>query len=343
MKKFYLTLIVLFVILQGNAQLKKFNVEVPTPAKFKISDSIQSFTILNRSLTSEFNNYHRDSLQVSFYRNNFEDKRIILDSLVSDTIVKALGELLFESQRFDVVIPVDRNIPRKVSFTKTPERIDWAYAQTICETYDTDALIVLENFATQVVTNYETGKDYINGMATKTHYASMDYYYRAHWRIYDPKTQNVIVDFIMNQDTIFWDNFDYKIVDCFKGIPSVKDAGIETGIKIALDFSEIIAPSWKEETRYYYVTKKPMIDKSIELAAQGNWEEALINWEKYSHQGKGATKSKIMLNMALCYEMLGDIDSAISLAKKSQKIYYREVTNHYIKELLKRQIQLNKN
>lgn len=342
MRSYLYLLIALVFTLQGNAQLKKFNVEIPQPAKFTITDSIQSFTILNRSITNEYKNYNRDSLQVQFYQKNFEGNDIMLDSMVSDTIIQALGELLFESDRYDIVIPTRRNIPREESFTKTPKPLDWSYVKYICDTYNTDALIVLENAAARVVTNYDSGEDWINGMRTKTHYASMDFYSRAHWRVYEPKNENIVVDFIMNQDTIFWDSFEYDIIECFKKLPAIQDANIETGIKIALDFSQIIAPSWVEDTRYYYVTKNPSIDKSIQYAADGNWAEALDNWLQYANSGKSANRSKVMLNVALAYEMNGDLENAIIWAKKSLRVYYREVTNHFLKELLKREAKLNK-
>ncbi|MDA3928121.1 MAG: DUF6340 family protein, partial [Prolixibacteraceae bacterium] len=330
MRKLYFLLVLLFITIQLTAQLKKFQVEVPQAPKFKITDSIQSFTLLNRSLTPEFKNYNEDSLQVAFFRKNFDANLILLDSITSDTTLRVLGELLYDSDRFDIVIPVERNIPRNLSYIKTPSPLDWNYVEEMCDLYKTDALIVLENIATRVVTNYDLNKEYNAYSSYKTHYASIDFYYRAHWRIYYPKSKNIIVDFIMNQDTVFWDNFEYDLIELFKGLPSVKQASTETGIKIALEFSDIISPTWLQETRYYYVTKKAAIDKSIKLASEGNWEEALVNWNQYTNYGNSATRSKIMLNVALAYEMTGDLPNSIEWAQISSQKYYREVTNHYL-------------
>lgn len=342
MQKIVIAVVLILYSLAANAQLKKFTVEVPQSPKFKISDSIQSFTIMNRSMTSEFENFNEDSLQLSFYRKNFETNYILLDSTVADTTIKVLGDLLFNSNRFDVVIPVDRNIPRSMSYLKTPEPLNWTYVKNICDTYNTDALIVLENLALRVVTNYQTGREYANYSNYKTYYASMDYYYRAHWRIYDPKSKNIVVDFIMNQDTIYWDNFTYDLVELFDGLPTVLDAAYQTGIKTAIDLSDIIAPVWSSATRYYYVMKNTEIDKSVKLAAEGKWQEALDNWLVYSESGGSSARSKIMLNVALGYEMTGNLSAAIEWAKKSINTYYREVTNHYLKELLKRELKQKK-
>src|SRR5574344_90369 len=122
--KLFTIMLGLAISVNANAQLKVFKVEIPQQPKFKISDSIQSFTILNRSLSPEYQNYNKDSLQISFYKQNFNCNRTILDSVSSDTCIQALSELLFESGRFDVVVPIDRNILRLLHFTKTPESLN---------------------------------------------------------------------------------------------------------------------------------------------------------------------------------------------------------------------------
>jgi len=341
MKKLAFIIVATLVSVSGFAQIKKFKVEIPLQPKFKISDSIQSFTILNRSLAPEFQNYREDSLQVSFYRKNFVVDSILLDSIAADTTIKALGDLLFDSERFDIVIPVDRNIKRDVHYNKTPAPLDWDFVEEACRTYNTDALIVLENIAMRTVTNYKTRVEYLDYSSQKAHYASMDLYYRAHWRIYYPKEKSILVDFIMSEDTIFWDSYEYDLLETFKKLPTVKQACIETGIKVALDFSEIITPGWKEAVRYYYLLDNASIDQSVEMAANGDWEHALQNWLNYVSVGKNSQQSKVMLNVALGYEMTGELDKAIEWVKRSNDLYYREVANFYLKELLLRKSTMN--
>jgi hypothetical protein len=336
MKRIYFLLAIIALELNASAQLMKFTAEIPQSPKFKISDSIQSFTILNRSLTPEFQNYNEDSLQVSFYKQNFTVNKIVLDSLVSDSTIKTLGDMLYNSDRFDVVIPVERDIYRLLPFTKTPEPLSWNYVQSICDQFQTDALIVLENVAMRTVTNYQTQREIVDFEYMKTYFASIDYYSRAHWRIYDPKKKEILVDYQMNEDTLHWDSYETDLQTTFRRLPSIKEAALETGIKIANDFGEIISPKWTEENRYYYILNDSVIDESVKFAANGDWNSALQNWLKYTDTGNSVKRSKIKLNLALAYEMTGDLSSAINMANESQKIYYREVTNLYLKLLLKR-------
>jgi hypothetical protein len=336
MKLLYIFPLIVAFALNASAQLKKFQVEIPYNPKFKISDSIQSFTILNRSLTPEFQNYNEDSLQISFYKRNFTTNRIILDSMISDTTIKILGNLLFNSDRFDIVIPVERNIYRLLPFKQTPEPLSWNYVESICDQFKTDALIVLENVAMRTVTSYQTQREFIDYNYEKTYYASIDFYSRAHWRIYDPKRKQIIVDYKSNEDTLFWDSYEYDLITTFRKLPSIKKAAAETAADIAQNFSNLITPNWITENRYYYVLDDSSIDESIRYAAKGDWNSALQNWLIYADKGNSIKRSKILLNLALAYEMTGDLTTAIATLKESQHLYYREVTNFYLKILLKR-------
>jgi hypothetical protein len=342
MKRLCFLLVIVSLALNASAQLMKFQVEIPQTPQIKISDSIQSFTILNRSLTPEFQNFNKDSLQISFYKQNFAVNKILLDSIVSDSIIKTLGEILYNSDRFDIVIPLERNITRLLPFTQTPEPLSWDYVESICNQFNTDALIVLENVAMRTVTNYQAQWEFIDFDYKRSHYASIDFYSRAHWRIYDPKTKQILVDYKMNEDTISWDSNEINLKTTFTNLPSIKEAATQTGIKIAQDFGEKIAPNWVEESRYYYVLSDSAIDESIRLAAKGDWNGALQNWLIFSKTGNSIKRSKILLNLALAYEMTGDLSSAINTVIESQKIYYREITNLYLKTLLKRNLLATK-
>jgi hypothetical protein len=135
---------------------------------------------------------------------------------------------------------------------------------------------------------------------------------------------------------LFWEDYQYKLITVFNNLPSIKKAAMETGINAAINFSDLIAPKWVEVSRYYYIVGDTAIDNSIKLAADGNWEEALNNWLLYEDKGGSSNRSKVLLNIALAYEMTGDIDKAIEKVRKSQNLYYREVTNFYLNQLYKR-------
>ncbi len=339
MRRVYLFLFFLFLVSGLSAQLKKFTVEVPIQPKINLSDSIQSITILNRSLSPEFQNYNDDSLQVGFYRSNFRANRIILDSLASDSLIKTVGDLLFDSYRFDIVIPVERNISRFLSFNEVPDTLSRNYVKAICDLYNTDALLVLENLAMRIDADYRRRQEYIYDDYYRVHNASIDVYYLARWKLYDPDTSILFVDYT-DVDTLFWDATEFDVNTLFTNLPSVKEATLETAFFAAHKFSELIAPKWINETRYYFVLQKPEVDQSVTFAAEGDWEKALENWLKYSDTGSKSFRGKVLFNVALAYEMTGDVENALKWVGEAQKLYYREVNTLYTKTLLERKSRL---
>lgn len=327
----------------ANAQLKKFKVEIPIQPIISITDSIQSVTIVNRSISPEFKNYDADSLQNSFFIKNFRVKSLVLDSVASDTTIKVMGDLLFNSQRFDIVIPqnctLKRNTPNSIK--QTP--LSWDVVSEICDTFKTDALLVLEDVSMYVNTGYGSRYGYDNNYnMVKLYRASIDFYSRFHWRMYYPKKKQIVLDIDKNQDTLYWDSSEALLLKTFEKIPTVKIAAIETGIYSAKKLAGLITPEWKEVTRFYYAVKNKAIDQSILLASDGNWNGALQNWLSFVQEGNSSQRGKVMLNVALAYEMTGDLDKAIEWSKKSIQIYYREVVNFYLKELIARQDALKK-
>lgn len=326
-------------------QLKKISVELPIQPKIKLTDSIQSFTLMNRSLTREYKRYNPDSLQVELYRKNFNSKYVVLDSIVPDTTVRALGDLLFESNRFDVVIPLEQHIYRSpiYSYKETPTPLGWDEVSEICDLYHTDALIVLENHAVNNETRYmrQTRYDEYTYEEYKYHMAFIDNYVRSHWRIYYPKEKAVVVDVVM-QDSLFWRAGNSNLNRTFSELPSVHSSIVTASIKSAISFCDLIAPQWKTASRYYYLLKDSEIDLSEKYAIENNWEEALNNWLKYVETGSKAKRSKIMMNVALGYEMTGNLDEAINWAYKSIKTSYREIANTYYKTLLRQAEKRNK-
>jgi len=331
-------MILIFVAVgfNGFGQLKKFTVEIPYPPQYPINDSIQSFLLMNRALTPNFSNEPEDSLQISFYKRNFNVQALILDSLAADSSLRSLGNLLFESDRYDIVIPLERNIYRLLPHTETPEPLSWNFVEALCRQFQTDALIVLENLALRTITHYKSLREYYDYTYERTYYASIDFYYRAHWRIYDPAKQQILVDYITSKDTLYWDSNEFDLATTFQNLPTVKQAAIEAAIKTAIDLNTLITPKWRKETRYYYVVNNDSIDQSIRLAAEGKWEDARENWATYSQTGSNNLRSKVLFNLALAQEMTGNLDEAIHTLGQSQKLFFREVTRYYLDDLQKR-------
>ncbi|HAQ18453.1 MAG TPA: hypothetical protein DCR40_04365 [Prolixibacteraceae bacterium] len=332
-------------------------IENSRPSYEELPADIQSITLMNRSMNSQFENYREDSLQVYFYRKGFQLSKIILDSVSSDTTIRALAELLFESGRYDVVVPlernlrrefiesgnygflssIERNISKELSYEQLPDTLNPFIVKKICSDFNTDALIVLERYSNKVMADYSYEKVGVNDY----HYASVDVKYDAFFRIYKPGKKTLVRE-IELIDTINWESSDYNQVRLFSKLPSIKQALINAGIKIALEVDEKLSPTWISEKRGYFLFS-PKNDRGQQLMNDNNYDEACKYWTEMAQSTNKKNRSKAEFNLALMSELNGDIDGALVWGLKSFNSYYRYQTEAYLKKLKARKEIQQKN
>lgn len=309
---------------------KTVYVEVAKPTKDLLPKDIVSLTLMNRSLSDEFRDFHADSLQKYFYERRFDVEGAVLDSIAADTTLKVLAELLFESGRYDVVIPEKRNIPRAESYYRILPPLDWDYVTEICETYNTDALLVLERYMNKIMT------DYIQIPYSDLYEATIDSKYDAIIKIYDPAKREIIKQ-VMVDDTIFWSQAEYTPGNLFRQLVPVKQALIETGIQVALEVDSKLSPQWQTESRGYFALKEANSDLLESSIRENNWLAAYNHWKALLDATNSiSSQSKLEYNLAVASEMLGNFNQAAEWAQKSYKTQYRKQTESYLYQLKKR-------
>ena len=309
-------------------------------AKEELSPDIQSITLMNRSMSSQFQNHREDSLQMYFYRKGFQLSNIVLDSTAADTTIRALAELMFESGRYDVVVPLERNFKRNLSYEILPDTLSPAQVREICTNFKTDALMVLERFSTKTMADYSAER-YLDGNGNGYSYnATLDLKYDAFFRIYKPGNKTLVKSIAVS-DTIYWESVDNSQAGLFSKLPSVKQALINAGIKVALDVDSKLSPTWVPEKRGYFLFKSKD-DQGQKFMNENKYDEAGRYWTELARSTNKKTRSKAEYNLALVSELNGDLDKAIGFGLKSFYSYYRFQTQTYLKKLEARKLALQK-
>ena len=305
-------------------------IENTHPAKEELSADIQSLTLMNRSMNSQFMDHNEDSLQVFFFRNGYQLSTIVLDSIAADTTITSLAALLVESGRYDVVVPLERNISRSLSYEKLPDTLSTLEVSEICKLYNTDALMVLERFSTKLMADYSK-EQLIPNINSYSFFATLDLKYNAFFRIYKPG-MNSLVKEIQLIDTIYWESADDSQQRLFGKLPSIKQAMINAGIKIALDLDSKISPAWVSEKRGYFLFDLKN-DLGQQLMNENKTEEAQTFWLEKAQSPNKKIRSRAEYNLALASELDGNIDQAIEWGLKSFYSYYQHQTEVYLKKL----------
>lgn len=318
-------------------------VEIPEPSKKELPASVQSLAIVTQTVNAKYTDLKADTLQMLFYDKSFDHDTVIYDRQVVDTTMKALGELLFESGRYDFVIPQDRFLNPSERNGPSPE-LSWAEVRNLCKTYDTDAVLSLDYMSTRVSTNLER-ESFYNPYDNNFHagvIAEMKVIYEVLFRVYYPETEQILVRETLS-DTLLWEYADTSVRKLVSDLTLVKQALIETGISVALDFSDKIAVIWDTQRRTYFHKGKDSFERANQYVNEGNWEEAVEIWKQTAEEaGSKSLKSKAELNTAVGYEMLGNLNQAISWAVKSYKTMYRPLTYEYLELLKERKNELKK-
>lgn len=323
--------------------LGKISIQVSVPPKYPISPDIQSIAILNRSITPKFADFDRDSLEKVLVKHDLALDTIFLDSVASDTAIQVTAKAIFESQRFDVVVPKERNIVREDN-GGILNPLDMSYISDICKEFNVNGVLVLENFSEKIFTDFSTRRfnvGYQTGRYIKEYDGVINLSYKLGWRLYQPQLNPSVLRFEIS-DTIFWESSDYSLKMMYNKLPSIKEALIGGGIASGQDMADKITPTWRDEIRRYYITGNKEIDTAIPLIKENKWEEAAEIWMKYSKVSPNSMRSKVEYNLALAAEMAGDIDLAIEWGIKSYKTKYSREAELYLKYLDLRRKELQK-
>lgn len=316
-------------------------IDIPQPSASELPESIQSLTLVTQTVDEKYTDLHTDSLQKLFYDQRFSLDTVIYDIQTADTTLKALGELLFESGRYDYVIPEDRFLDAPGTSLLARE-IPWEEVNGLCETFQTDALLSLDHLKTRVITSFdsETFFDPFQGGFNSAARAGMKIQYDALFRVYDPAQEKIILRQFIT-DTLYWDDADVSARNLFNRFTPVKQALTETGIVVALELADKIAVRWRPERRTYFVKGNSRFREANQIARTGDWQTAVNRWIEIAESaGSKTLKSKAELNAALGFEILGNIDSVIEWALKSYNTMYRPLTYEYLEILRRRKTEL---
>ncbi|WP_321344275.1 DUF6340 family protein [uncultured Draconibacterium sp.] len=340
----YILLVSIVLLSYACSPTKRIMVEFPQKPKNEISQDIQSVLIVNRAVDNTYTDLKTDSLQRLFYKKDFKLDTTINDLTAADTTIKVIGELLFESGRFDYVIPENRFL-RASKNAFFSNAMEWQKVKELCDLFQTDAIIAIDMFEMQVATDLEDGSlfDPMQGVFVSALGAQMAVVYNVLIRMYDPVQQKVIVREVF-KDTLYWENTAFDVRTLFAEFTPVKQALTEAGIAVALDFSETVGTSWKSEYRLIFDKGSSALKEAAALTDDADWTKAIQAWESIVEKsGSKSEKSKALFNLATACEIQGDIDCAIKYALESYNTAFHPITYQYLEQLKSRKNQQKNN
>jgi hypothetical protein len=339
--KYFIPGILVVLALASCKTVSYMQVDLSDPPVEPLPENIQSLTLVNRAVDKRFTDDPSDSVQRRFFESRFNLDTVIFDIKASDTLMQALGNLLYESSRFDIVIPEDRFL-LKDTINLYADSMKWDQVADITRRFNTDGVLSLDYCKTGISAFF--GKKIYNNWSgdLEFYYASMDINYSVIFRLYHPGSENAIYSYFLS-DTLHWEDEDLGIRPLFRRLTTVKNGLSETGIAAAMNLSKRIAPVWNSYRRAYFGKGNKLLKQTTPMVLNNDWKTSVQIWkDAYNKVRTRSLRSKLEFNFALAAEMQGNLDEAIRWGVKSHQTFFRPVTYDYMNKLKARQEIFNK-
>ncbi len=308
------------------------NLSVLQPADINIPSDIKKLAVVNRSIAG------KDEQLMNVVEGLLTGEGIAVDREASNNCVNGLVYKLSSSPRFTIVAPNEYQL-RGTGTSQWPVALDWDLVMEICKKHGADALITIETFdSDQVVRLKEVKRS--KKVDDKTveyieHVAKMDVRVDAGWRIYDPYTKTVI-DENVYVDHKYFDASGSSPDNARRNLIPNRKAVLDAGYFAGTRYAYRISPLWVKVPRSYYTKGNDDIEKAKRYVKSNQWDEAIATWSKHVDDADDKIAGKAMYNLALGYEVKGDLDKALEWAKKSYVLFPKGSTQTYIRTIKRR-------
>lgn len=313
MKKVTPLLIALAILLitNGCAGIKYLTVETREPAQVTLPSNVLTVVIAN-NVVQQPDDVGHDLIPLG-------SKQVERVEASSDSIAifytEALAQFLNEEDYF-----------REVLYYNIPLRDDDHFFQEqpllpetmnkIREEAGSDAIISLDKLL------IETDKE--------EHFRQQGYTYsrltgKIHsvLRVYMP-TMDGKIPTVQYSDSLVWEGFDIQDTRAYADamIPSREEAMKILAVNAAEKMTNVFAPHWEMQDRWYYTSSSSLMREGQVLAQKAQWAEAIKKWEAYySARSNKRNKAKAAHNIALAYEMIGNMDDAYKWAETANELF----------------------
>lgn len=321
----------LSILLSSCASTSRISMEVLVPAQINLPKHVKKVAVINRSLPAKGEGFS------NFLEGFLSGESIRGDREASDHCVKGLVDKLNNSPRIGAVL-VSYPQLKGTGTRDWPIPIDWSMVDSLCKMYKSDALVALETFDSDILFN--TGKNLvkqtINNKDTliTEFFSDLKINVNAGWRLYD-NINRKIIDQNSFMDEKAWFTKGYTPDEALKKLPDKRDAINMSGVFAGSQFGMRISPTWVHAFRSYYVKGKK--ENGFKMAKkwvkQKNWEQAKNIWTNISKSSNLKNAGRALYNLAVASEMDGNLEQALTYAKKSNEIYNSWAARNYINVL----------
>ena len=270
-----------------------------------------------------------------------EDKAAVQEAMNS------LMQNLHGSYRFNVKIAPERLKGNSLT-SALPSQLSWNLVNTLCKRYGADAMIAFETFDSDfIITRGKKEPRKVTDPKTDQ-VTYIDQYYaegvadvKIGLRFYDPISLQVI-DQQTFQQSRTWQKTATSEAQAVAQLINKARATQMLSAGLGGDYAYRISPMPIRISRSYYRKgkKSPSLEMGARMAEVNNWQGAMETW-KSGLRGAGMKEAGYLThNIAVAYEVLGDLDEALKWAQDAYQRYGNKRDRSYAVTLNNRIYQI---
>ncbi|MFD2033273.1 DUF6340 family protein [Belliella marina] len=265
-----------------------------------------------------------------------------------ESTIATVQQELNTSPRFEVIRARERL--KGGLFAQTfPTPLTWRQIEELCEAYNADAVLSLEKFSSDfIITEKKQLIKKTEGEGRNTRQVEVQGIYaegiasvKVGFRLYDPQNRNITDQQDFEKTNLWSAEAETKTQALALMIDKVK-ATQYVGQLAGASYARRIAPMYLNINRNLFQKPKDNLALAMgtRMAEVNEWEDAIDTWEAgLNDTNDPKTAARICYNIAVGYEVLGDLEAAKSWAGRAYTAYGFKQGRAYAQELSTRIMQ----
>ncbi|MCA1757044.1 MAG: DUF6340 family protein [Bacteroidales bacterium] len=320
MKKIHLSILTIVLLITGCSSARiSFDTLAPSPVY--IPSDIKNVTVINRTVpeNSEVNRIE------GIITGEGEGDDIAFATLVTAQLTDNLNR----SDRFSAGHS-DKVLPGSGIGGVLPYPLPWEMVTDLCNESGTDALIALESYDSDFTVSAAPamGANALGiGTAAKTTV-------RCGFRFYYPSERIILDEFIFSHQ-LSADNTALPVLGTINSIARRKEAIMKASSQAGSVYASRVLPNWILTTREYYKKGKgnPDLETGARMMELNRWNNAIESLSAAMESGHRKVRGRAAHNLAIVYEILGDLNNASEWAAVAWGEYREKRSREYSRHL----------
>lgn len=299
------------------------------PAQITFSKDINSFLIVDRTGIENKNVNIIEGILTG--ERPGDDKRAVED------LISGLQENIGQSDRFQSSVFPDR-LSADIIPSTFPSPIPWNKIEEMASEHQADMIIAIELFDSDFAVN--DSKRIITRVINNKEVPVPEFLTAGNgritigFRIYDP-IEHRIVDQDMMEQNHHWESSGPNPIAARRDLIQRGAALRFISLQAARMYTAKLIPTTVRVRREFYKKKRSVPEMAVgtRYADVNNWEKSVEVWSEGLAKERGKNAGKLAYNIAVAYEVLGDLEEAMNWANKAYVEYNNKKAGDYHRTL----------